>query len=80
MDAEPYRCSFCKKQENDVHKLIAGPGVFICDECIEVCNHIISGKYDGRPESDDIAPVAWLQRMTACPTCGHLSPLREPEA
>ncbi|RYZ85438.1 MAG: ATP-dependent Clp protease ATP-binding subunit ClpX, partial [Proteobacteria bacterium] len=32
------RCSFCGKSQNEVKKLIAGPGVYICDECIELCN------------------------------------------
>ena len=36
------RCSFCNKSQNDVKKLIAGPAVFICDECVDVCNEIIS--------------------------------------
>ncbi len=35
-------CSFCNKGQNDVKKLIAGPTVFICDECVDVCNEIIS--------------------------------------
>ena len=34
-------CSFCGKSQNDVQKLIAGPNVFICDECIELCNEIV---------------------------------------
>ena len=38
---EALRCSFCNKTQNDVRKLIAGPTVFICDECIKVCNDII---------------------------------------
>src|SRR5689334_7727880 len=37
------RCSFCNKDQNDVKKLIAGPkSVFICSECVEVCNRIIA--------------------------------------
>src|SRR6266571_4531396 len=36
------RCSFCGKSQNDVRKLIAGPTVYICDECIELCNDIIA--------------------------------------
>ena len=36
------RCSFCNKLQDDVRKLIAGPSVFICDECVEVCNDIIA--------------------------------------
>ncbi len=35
------KCSFCAKSQKQVRKLIAGPGVFICDECIELCNEII---------------------------------------
>jgi ATP-dependent Clp protease ATP-binding subunit ClpX len=39
---ETLRCSFCNKSQNDVRKLIAGPTVFICDECVRVCNDIIA--------------------------------------
>lgn len=35
------RCSFCQKTQNQVEKIIAGPGVYICDECIELCQNII---------------------------------------
>ncbi len=38
------RCSFCGKKQDDVDKLIAGPDVFICDECIELCNEIVQEK------------------------------------
>ncbi len=41
-DPEVLRCSFCNKDQSDVRKLIAGPTVFICDECVEVCNDIIA--------------------------------------
>src|SRR5690606_23684287 len=34
-------CNFCGKSQKEVKKLIAGPGVYICDECIELCNDII---------------------------------------
>jgi hypothetical protein len=36
-------CSFCGKDQNEVAKLIAGPTVFICNECIAICNHILAG-------------------------------------
>src|SRR5713226_2423677 len=36
------KCSFCGKSQNDVRKLIVGPTVYICDECIELCNDIIA--------------------------------------
>ncbi len=47
-ESEVLRCSFCNKDQNDVRKLIAGPTVFICDECVEVCNDIIAddNKFD----------------------------------
>jgi len=40
-DNENYRCSFCGKGQDQVRKLIAGPDVYICDACIELCNEII---------------------------------------
>ena len=54
------RCSFCNKTQNQVRKLIAGPGnTYICDECVEVCAEIIeeefafeSGDYEGNPFAD----------------------------
>ena len=48
-DGEILRCSFCNKDQNDVRKLIAGPTVFICDECVDVCNDIIAD--DNRTEN-----------------------------
>ena len=48
-DGEVLRCSFCNKDQNDVRKLIAGPTVFICDECVDVCNDIIAN--DNRSET-----------------------------
>src|ERR687894_2422404 len=39
---EVLRCSFCGKSQNEVRKLIAGPTVYICNECIDICNEIIS--------------------------------------
>jgi predicted DNA-binding transcriptional regulator AlpA len=40
---EDHRCSFCSKDASQVQKLIAGPGMYICDECVELCNRIIAG-------------------------------------
>ena len=40
-------CSFCGKSQHEVRKLIAGPSVFICDECIELCNDIIREEMQG---------------------------------
>lgn len=43
------KCSFCGKSQDQVRKLVAGPGVYICDECIELCNEIIEEEF-----SDDV--------------------------
>ena len=40
------RCSFCNKHQNDVRKLIAGPSVYICDECVALCNDVIAEEWD----------------------------------
>ncbi|MGH8718019.1 MAG: ATP-dependent Clp protease ATP-binding subunit ClpX [Burkholderiales bacterium] len=51
-------CSFCGKSQHEVRKLIAGPSVFICDECIELCNDIIReevhGEHGTRPAKSDL--------------------------
>jgi ATP-dependent Clp protease ATP-binding subunit ClpX len=44
------KCSFCGKYQDQVKRLIAGPGVYICDECIELCNEIISEELDDEAE------------------------------
>ena len=45
-------CSFCGKSQHEVRKLIAGPSVFICDECIELCNDIIRDEAQAEAEGD----------------------------
>ena len=49
---ELLKCSFCGKSQKQVKKLIAGPGVDICDECIELCNEIIEEEFSGTEEVD----------------------------
>ena len=44
------KCSFCGKSQKQVKKLIAGPGVYICDECIDLCNEIIEEEFSDTPE------------------------------
>ena len=48
-----YRCSFCGKSQDEVKKLIAGPTVFICDECIELCNEIMQEEW-AQAKSEDL--------------------------
>ena len=44
---EPLHCSFCLKSQHEVEKLIAGPGfIFICNECVALCDAIIAGTWD----------------------------------
>ena len=49
-DGKLLYCSFCGKSQHEVRKLIAGPSVFICDECVELCNDIIREELDDRTE------------------------------
>ena len=39
------RCSFCGKTQDSVEKIVAGPGVYICNECIQVCSNILENEY-----------------------------------
>ncbi|MDA7594807.1 ATP-dependent Clp protease ATP-binding subunit ClpX [Acidimicrobiia bacterium] len=53
--SEPLKCSFCGKSQKQVIKLIAGPGVYICDECIELCTEIIEEeKIDSIDSTDEV--------------------------
>ena len=62
-------CSFCGKSQHEVRKLIAGPSVFICDECVDLCNDIIREEIQesAAEESSDRLPVphSWNVRR-AC--------------
>jgi len=53
------KCSFCGKSQKQVKKLIAGPGVYICDECIDLCNEIIEEEL---ADADDV-------KLRACQAC-----------
>ena len=59
MHDKSVRCSFCNKTQSEVKTLIAGPGVYICDECIGVCQNIVEGEAEAAIESkkdrDDLA-------------------------
>ncbi len=49
---KPLYCSFCGKSQHEVKKLIAGPSVFICDECIDLCTDIIKEEISKEPKAD----------------------------
>jgi small-conductance mechanosensitive channel len=56
-DGKLLYCSFCGKSQHEVRKLIAGPSVFICDECVELCNDIIREEMqDGVGEATNNLP------------------------
>jgi len=45
LDPEPLRCSFCGKTEDQIRKLVFGPGVYICNECVSLCVEIIKDEF-----------------------------------
>ena len=52
------KCSFCGKSQDQVRKLIAGPGVYICDECIDLCNEILDEELlDNQTNANNAPPV-----------------------
>jgi len=51
------KCSFCGKSQKQVKKLIAGPGVYICDECIDLCNEIIGEEFAGGGEDVEFSEL-----------------------
>jgi hypothetical protein len=66
-----YRCSYCGKSQIEVKTLIAGPGVFICDECVQLCQAIIDKKQEPatgevpNPLLPDNAPTETLLKSLA---------------
>ena len=50
-DKKSLRCSFCGKAENQVHRMIQGPGVRICDECVQLCMSILDDGYQPGPDA-----------------------------
>lgn len=65
-------CSFCGKDKNSVAKLIAGPGVYICDECVGLCDLILAeksvpefGSWSERPDDELLAGLARVQGVVS---------------
>ncbi len=56
-DKKQLRCSFCHKPQDQVRKLIAGPNVYICDECIELCSEIIEEEFSQIEEAIDLTDL-----------------------
>jgi ATP-dependent Clp protease ATP-binding subunit ClpX len=57
-------CSFCGKSQNEVRKLIAGPSVFVCDECVDLCNDIIREEVQEASSSDEKSPLPTPQEIS----------------
>jgi hypothetical protein len=63
-------CSFCGKSRDEVRKVIAGPTVYICDECIDLCNDIIAEECDQEDAlGGEVSPVASLDVPRSCRVC-----------
>ena len=65
-------CSFCNKDKDAVAKLVAGPGVYICNECVDLCNLIIAEKTTGefgawneRPDDELLTGLAKVQAVVS---------------
>jgi hypothetical protein len=52
------RCSFCTKEESEISQMVAGPGVYICNECVELCTRIMAEGHQREP-----AEVPYWERM-----------------
>jgi hypothetical protein len=71
---EVLRCSFCGKDQHDVKKLIAGPSVYICNECIDICEEIIEDDRDQIQRDEPSSGKARIARRAGeprvrCPLC-----------
>jgi hypothetical protein len=68
-DAKHAACSFCGKNQNEVGKLVAGPSVHICDECIELCKNILVEELDSGGERKSKSAKATSRENRLCGIC-----------
>ena len=67
------RCSFCNKTQNEVRKLIAGPKVHICEECVDLCIDILKEELGKKPQNCLLCGLTKeMQEMTRIPSRGHI--------
>ncbi len=71
-DLDTVCCSFCTKDKDAVTKLIAGPGVYICNECVNLCDLILAeeqvrqfGSWNERPDDELLASLARVQAVVS---------------
>jgi ATP-dependent Clp protease ATP-binding subunit ClpX len=74
------KCSFCGKSQEQVRKLIAGPGVYICDECVDLCNEILDEELldSGTPVPQPVPPKESPQKRRTRTTALSLSQIPKP--
>ncbi|MFF3665572.1 ClpX C4-type zinc finger protein [Microtetraspora malaysiensis] len=60
LNEEKIHCSFCAKSRDDVERVIAGPGVYICNECVGLCNAVLATLPDPAPAAE----IPWPDRAT----------------
>jgi ClpX C4-type zinc finger len=70
-------CSFCCKAQRDVKKLIAGPTVRICDECIELCNDVLREEVYGYDYGIPPSPWAWVRFWDAAAQAALIAIFRD---
>jgi hypothetical protein len=68
-DAKPVVCSFCGKNQSEVRKLVAGPSVHICDECVELCKNILAEELDINDKSRTKSAKAKTSENRLCGIC-----------
>ena len=64
-DKKQLKCSFCGKTQEQVRRLIAGPGVYICDECIELCFDIIEEEFNELPSTNEFSSIPTPKEIKA---------------
>ncbi len=72
-------CSFCGKSQDEVRQLIAGPQVYICDECVEACNDVLEKEFEPLAIVDDqvLGQPATFNLSAACALCHLPTPISE---
>jgi hypothetical protein len=68
-EAKHAACSFCGKDQTEVRKLVAGPSVHICDECVELCSNIITEETDGGEKFEAKSAKAKAKENRLCGIC-----------
>ena len=68
-DAKPAVCSFCGRNQNEVRKLVAGPSVHICDQCVELCKNILVEELDAGEVSKGKSAKTGAKENGLCGIC-----------